>query len=83
MPHIILDDEQAKILAGARDAVELRDRRGRSLGVVTPSAAAETGFTEEEIAEALRRSRSNEPRYTTQQVLDHLASLEREQAGRR
>lgn len=77
MPHVIvLDDDQARTLATAKDAVELRDRRGNPLGTVPPRSRAESGFTEEEIAETRRRLASDEPRLTTRQVLDRLRSPE-------
>jgi hypothetical protein len=34
------------------------------------------GFTDEDIALARQRLASSEPRYTTEQVLDHLRSLD-------
>ncbi|MBI1904440.1 MAG: hypothetical protein HYS13_25370 [Planctomycetia bacterium] len=71
MPHIVVDDEQAKTISESTGYVEIRDQRGRRLGYVAP------GFTEDEIAEAKRRLASDDPRYTTQQVLTHLRSLER------
>lgn len=78
MPQVIvLDDEQADVLSKARETVELRDRRGNALGTVRPQErVADDGFTEEEIAETLRRLNSDEPRVTTRQVLDRLAALE-------
>ncbi len=74
---IILDDDQARTLTEAREAVELRDRRGNPLGMISPlPAATETEFTAEEIAETRRRIDSDEPRFTSRQVLDRLRSLE-------
>jgi len=70
MHHIIVDDQQAKIISEATESVEIRDPRGRHLGYVARR------FTDEDIAIAKRRLASDEPRYTTQQVLDHLRSLE-------
>lgn len=70
MPHIVVDDQQAKVIFEATESVEIRDRRGKHLGYVAH------GFTEEDIAIARRRIASDEPRYTTQEVLDHLRSLE-------
>jgi hypothetical protein len=70
MIQIILNDEQAQLFAAADDSVELRDARGRLLGL------ASRGPTEEEIAEARRRLASDGPWFTTQEVLDHLRSLE-------
>jgi len=70
MPHIVLDDQQAQIVSEITGYVEIRDRRGRHLGFVAHD------FTDAEIQEAKRRAASNEPRYTTAQVLQHLESLE-------
>jgi hypothetical protein len=70
MQHIVVDDEQAKLIAEATDTVEIRDRRGKHLGFV------DHGFTEEDIALAKQSAASNEPRYTTQEVLEYLRSLE-------
>jgi hypothetical protein len=70
MQHIVVDDQQAKLIAEATEYVEIRDPRGRHLGYVAH------GFTDEDIAIAKQRLVSREPRYTTQEVLDHLRSLE-------
>jgi hypothetical protein len=70
MPHIVIDDQQAEVILEATDSVEIRDRRGKHLGYVAH------GFTDEDIAVARQRMASNEPRYTTHEVLDHLRSLE-------
>jgi hypothetical protein len=71
MHHIVVDDQQAKLISEATESVEIRDPRGRHLGYVAH------GFTDEDIAIAKERMASDEPRYTTQEVLDHLQSLER------
>ena len=71
MPHIVVNDEQAKIIAQSAERIEIRDKQGKHLGYVTH------GFTEEDIAIAKQRIASTEPRYTTQQVLEHLRSLEK------
>ncbi len=70
MSHIIVDDDQARIILGATGEVEVRDRQGRHLGFV------EHGFTEEDIELAKQTLASDGPWHTTQQVLDHLRSLE-------
>ena len=70
MQHIVVDDQQAKLISEATEGVEIRDPRGRHLGYVAH------GFTEEDIAIAKQRLASDESRYTTQEVLDHLRSLE-------
>ena len=70
VPHIVVDDRQAKIIAEATHCVEIRDRNGKHLGYVAH------GFTEEDLAVARRRLASDEPRHTTREVLDRLRSLE-------
>ena len=70
MAHIVVDDQQAKLIFEATESVEIRDGRGTHLGFVAH------GFTDEDIAVAKQRIGSKEPRYTTQQVLDHIHSLE-------
>lgn len=70
MPHIVVDDEQARLILESGERIEIRDRSGKHLGYVSQ------GFTEEDIAIAKQRMASDEPRYTTKQVLDHLQSLD-------
>jgi len=72
MPHIVVDDHQAKIISEAIESVEIRDQHGKHLGYVAH------GFTDEDVAIAKERLASAEPRYTTSQVLEHLGSLEQE-----
>jgi hypothetical protein len=69
MPHIVLNEEQAKIVATALEPVQLRDAKGYVLRTIPPI------WTEEDIAEAKKRLASDEPRYTTAQVLAYLRSL--------
>ncbi len=69
MHHIVVDEKQAKVISEATDSIEIRDPQGRCLGYVAH------GFTEEDFSVARQRLASDEPRYTTQQVLDHLRSL--------
>jgi len=81
VPHIILDDHQAKVLTTSPRPVELRDRRGTSLGVVAPPVPAECSdkeqaAVEEDVRLALQRRGEDRPRLTTKQVLDRRASLE-------
>jgi hypothetical protein len=71
MLHIIVDDEQARIISESAESIEIRDRHGKHLGYIAH------GFTDEDIAIAKRRLESDEPRVSTQQVLDHLQSLGR------
>jgi hypothetical protein len=77
MTQIILNSEQAAILAGASEPVCVRLPDGAIAGFlkrdITPK---EPLFTPEEIAEAERRAHSSGPWYTTKEVLEHLKSLE-------
>ncbi len=66
MQHIIVDEQQAKVISEATDGIEIRDPQGRCLGYVAH------GFTEEDFAIARQRLASDDSRYTTQEVLDHL-----------
>lgn len=70
MSQIVVSDEQAKIIAETGGVVEIRDRQGNLLGCVAQ------GVSEEDISLALQSLGSDEPRYTTAQVLTHLMSLE-------
>ena len=72
MPHIVVDDKQAQIIAGSTESVEIRDQHGKHLGYVAHQ------FTDEDIAIAKRRMASDEPRYKTQEVLDHIQSLDQQ-----
>ncbi len=71
MQHIVVDDTQAKLISEARESIEVRDPQGRRLGYVAH------GFTDEDIAIPIDQLASDEPSLTTQQVLDHLHSRER------
>lgn len=72
MSHIIVDNEQARIISESPDQIEIRDRSGRHLGFVAHA------FSADDISSAAGRAASNEPRLTTGEVLDHLQSLETE-----
>ncbi len=68
--RIVLSDDRANAVQAATDVVEIRDRHGSLLGYVSPPPG------EAEIAEAKRRLESDGPWHTTEQVMDHLKSLE-------
>jgi hypothetical protein len=70
MPHIVVDDEQAKLIVAVTDSIEIRDRNGHHLGYVAH------GFTDDDLNIAKQRQSSDEPRISTKQVLDHLKSIE-------
>ena len=68
MVYIVIDDQQAKLIADSTENVEIRDQSGRHLGVVARD------FTDEDVAIARERMYSSEPRWTAAQVLQHLES---------
>jgi len=72
VPYITVDDEQARLIAECAESLEIRDQHGKCLGYVAH------GFSDEDIEIALQRMHSDEPRYTTAEVLQQLASLEQE-----
>jgi hypothetical protein len=53
MPHIVVDDRQAKIISEAAQTVEIRDQHGNRLGYVAHP------FTDEDFAVAKRRLQSD------------------------
>jgi hypothetical protein len=72
MIRIVVDSEQAKAIVDSKETVEVCDKSGKVLGTLKPPAL----FSSDEIAEAKRRLAEPGPRYTTEQVLEHLRSLE-------
>ena len=72
MISIVVDDDQARAIADCAEFVEIRNREGRILGYVTH------GFTADEVAVAQQRHRSEQPRFTTQEVLSHLCMAEQQ-----
>jgi hypothetical protein len=70
MPYIVLNDDQTKVVFSSMQPVQIRDQKGNVLGCISPI------WTEGDIADAKGRLSSNEPRFTTEQVLAYLQSLE-------
>ena len=70
MTVIVLSDEQVQALNEASGDVELQDRTGHSLGLMTHS------FTAAEIESAKRMSRDNGLWLTTQELLARITSQE-------
>jgi CRISPR/Cas system-associated endonuclease Cas1 len=70
MTEITLTDDQVKVLSQSAGTVVFCDSQGRPLGYLAH------GWTAEDIRLAKQSLASNEPRYTTAQVLEHLRSLE-------
>ena len=71
MIRIVVDDEQAEAIALSTEVVEIRNRKGRILGYVTH------GFTADDVAVAQQRLRSEQSRFTTQEVLSRLSTAEK------
>lgn len=82
MVAVTVDAAVRSKLSGVDALVEIRDEEGSLLGYFTPACLgtaedyrrARAHFDPDEIK---RRKQSNEPCYTTAEVLQHLASLER------
>jgi hypothetical protein len=72
MAQLILTEEQARVVAGAQEPVQLCDPQGNIVATLKPA------FTAEDIAEAKRRLAVNGPRYTSEQVQEHLRALQEE-----
>ena len=72
MVQIVVTSDQAKVLANARDSVEIVDTNGNRLGFFARP------FSEQDIAIARHRAASDEPRRTTKQVVERLKNLEHE-----
>jgi hypothetical protein len=73
MKHLVLNDEQMKVLAEAQRQVEVRDSAGHLVGYLRFVM-----FTQAEIEEAKRRLNSPGPWYTGAQVQARLKALEQE-----
>jgi hypothetical protein len=70
MIYIVVDDDQARLIAESSQGVEIRDKQGKHLGFVAH------GFSNQDIALAKDRIASTQERFTTQEVLDYLQNLE-------
>ena len=74
MTQVIIDAETRAKLRGLSEPAVLCDESGRPLGYFTPQPAEllEPQVSDEEL---LRRERSDERRYTTDEVVAYLESL--------
>ena len=72
LPYIIVDREQANVIRNARGTVDVRGPDGTIVGYISPPPS------EEELSLAKKRLSEgpNEPCYTTEEVLEHLQSLD-------
>ena len=73
MVQIVATPDQVKLFAEARDSVEIIDANGNRIGYFAKP------FSDDDIRLARDRLASDEPRYTTEQVLEHLRELESRQ----
>jgi hypothetical protein len=69
MERIDLTPEQSAKLMNAPRPVAIHDSQGNLIAVVRPT------FTDADVAEAERALASDQPRYTFQQVMEHLRSI--------
>jgi hypothetical protein len=72
MPHIMLTDEQALVVASTSERVRVYDAGGNLLGVIVPASV------EDDIAETERLFPSSRMLYTHDQVQARLRALEQE-----
>ena len=69
MVELVLNDEQARLLAEARDSVEIVDHQGNRLGFFARR------FTDADVQAARTRAASGQPGAPTAAVLERLSSL--------
>lgn len=72
MPHIVVDSAQAETIVKFGRQVQVRDPRGKIVGFIDPAPSDE----EMALAKARLAAGPNGPTYTTQEVIDHLRSLD-------
>jgi hypothetical protein len=70
MIQVVVTADQAKLISEAHGSVEVVDENGKRLGYFARP------FSDDEILLAKQRLASDEPRYTTAEVLEHLRKLE-------
>ena len=69
MTQIVLDDKQAELVTRALEPVAVCNPNGDIVAYIEPV------WTGDDIAETKRRLASQQPRFTTVKVLEHLRSL--------
>ena len=70
MTQLMLNAEQTKIIAKSLEPIQVCSPTGEVLGVIQPE------ISREEIARLKQVAKSDGPWYTTEQVLQHLGTLE-------
>jgi len=83
MNQIVLTAEQEAVLDSTTEPVAICRRDGTVAGAISPKSPFISPqicpFTPEEIAAAIKEADGPGPFYTTQEVLDHLHSLDTQQ----
>ena len=71
MPFIVLNEEQTQTIVSSLQPIQVRDPQGKVLGILSPI------WSEQDLQEARHRLAGNEPRFSTEQVINYLGSLEK------
>jgi hypothetical protein len=71
MVDIVVSDELAREILARSETVRIRDAQGRVLFALAPRPGNEP----DDVGQMRRALASDQPRYTTEQVLNHLRSL--------
>lgn len=77
MTTIAVPRTLAEALGKAKLPVRLVDEEGNLLGSFSPARSSSEELTPEELSEIKRRMKSPGPRYSTEQVLSYIDSLEK------
>jgi hypothetical protein len=75
MADLISSNSQAQIVVATGSAVPVRDETGKLLGYLSP-VRHDPHFSDDDIEAAKAALREPGPRFTIEQVLEHLRSLE-------
>lgn len=70
MTQLMLSPDQVRVVTGTSESIQVCSPQGEVLGIIAPR------IDPAEVAEAKRRLTSSGKWYTTEQVLEHLHSLE-------
>ncbi|HVA46817.1 MAG TPA: hypothetical protein VNH11_10670 [Pirellulales bacterium] len=70
--HSVVDDQEAALIKKAAKMVQVVDKEGNLVGYVTPAPI------DEELEKWRQRLTVDEPTFTTEEVLNHLRSLEQQ-----
>lgn len=86
MSQIVTDEEMRKVLANARNEMELRDINGRVLGLFIPLAeqyaAASASVPDDEEMRRVREEMKDRSKWmTTREAIEFLESRHRSRAG--